>query len=191
MSSTSLRTATALVLAAHAQLAPTAFADALPCDAKPAQIVSTTTEPIAEGPFKPTWESLAAYEVPEWFRDARFGIRAHWGPQCAPEANDWYARDIYLEGHWQYKSHLEHYGHPSESGFKDVIHAWKTEKWEPEKLVAFYKRVGARYFFAMAIRLLGGDEKSEWSQSGEALTLAAPCLAPNEIATVFKITLRD
>ncbi len=140
-------------LAAGALLALTASlaaAASLPCDATPSAIVSTATEPMARGPFTPAWESLAAYEVPEWFRDAKFGIWAHWGPQCAPEASDWYARGMYLEGGWQYKSHLEHYGHPSEFGFKDVIHAWKAEKWDPEKLVAFYKRVGARYFFAMA-----------------------------------------
>ena len=140
-------------VAAGALLALTASlaaAASLPCDATPSAIVSTAAEPMARGPFKPAWESLAAYEVPEWFRDAKFGIWAHWGPQCAPEAGDWYARGMYLEGGWQYKSHLEHYGHPSEFGFKDVIHAWKAEKWDPEKLVAFYKRVGARYFFAMA-----------------------------------------
>ena len=38
---------------------------------------------IAEGPVAPTWESLAEhYRVPDWFRDAKFGIWAHWGPQC-------------------------------------------------------------------------------------------------------------
>ena len=56
---------------------------------------------------------------------------------------------LYSQGHWQYKYHLEHYGHPSEFGFKDVINEWKAEKWNPEELVALYKRAGAKYFFAM------------------------------------------
>jgi len=99
--------------------------------------------------FEPTWESLKQYETPEWFKDAKFGIWAHWGPQCQPEAGDWYGRHMYSQGHWQYNHHLEHYGHPSEFGFKDVINEWKAEKWDPEKLVALYKRAGARYFFAM------------------------------------------
>lgn len=30
--------------------------------------------PLAAGPFNPTWESLDAYECPEWFRDAKFGV---------------------------------------------------------------------------------------------------------------------
>ncbi len=116
----------------------------------PTTLVATTTEPVAPGPFAPTWDSLARYEVPEWFRDAKFGIWAHWGPQCQPEAGDWYARHLYSQDHRQQSHHLAHYGHPSTFGFKDVIHRWKAEPWEPEKLVAFYKRVGARYFFAMA-----------------------------------------
>jgi len=106
-------------------------------------------EKMKTGKFEPNWESLKQYQIPEWFRDAKFGIWAHWGPQCQPEAGDWYARNMYYQGHWQYKYHLEHYGHSSEFGFKDVINEWKAEKWNPEKLVALYKRAGAKYFFAM------------------------------------------
>ena len=99
--------------------------------------------------FQPNWESLQQYEAPEWFRDAKFGIWAHWGPQCQPEAGDWYGRFMYDEGNWKYNWHLQKYAHPSEFGFKDVMNFWKAEKWDPEKLVALYKRAGAKYFFAM------------------------------------------
>ena len=119
-------------------------------DIKPPVIVSTAAEPVAPGKFQPTWESLSHYEVPEWFRDRKFGIWAHWGPQCEPESGDWYARKMYAEGNGYYRTHLAKYGHPSEFGFKDVINEWKAEKWEPAKLVALYKRTGAQYFFAMA-----------------------------------------
>jgi alpha-L-fucosidase len=30
-----------------------------------------------------------------------------------------------------------------------VINEWKAEKCDPEKLVSLYKRVGAKYFFAI------------------------------------------
>lgn len=52
------------------------------------------TLPFTKGKFQPTWESLAQYEVPDWFKNAKFGIWAHWGPQCQPEAGDWYARSM-------------------------------------------------------------------------------------------------
>lgn len=113
-------------------------------------VVNTSNEPVASGKFEPTWESLSQYQVPEWFRNAKFGIWAHWGPQCQPEMGDWYGRFMYSEGSWQYNEHIKKYGHPSKFGFKDVINEWKAQNWEPEKLVALYKRVGAQYFFAMA-----------------------------------------
>ena len=79
-------------------------------------------ESMMEGKYEPTWESLMQYEqAPEWFQDVKFGIWAHWGPQCQPEQGDWYARGMYDEGSNQYKWHVDNYGHPSEFGFKDVI----------------------------------------------------------------------
>jgi alpha-L-fucosidase len=131
------------------------FAGAIPSDAKPAVIVSTKSEPMAAGKFAPTWESLRQYQVPEWFRDVKFGIWAHWGPQCQPARGDWYARTLYFEkgpawGPNVTEFHRQTYGHPSQAGFKDVIHVWKAEKWDPERLVALYKRAGAQYFFALA-----------------------------------------
>jgi alpha-L-fucosidase len=102
------------------------------------------------GPFQPTWESLQQYAIPEWFRDAKFGIWAHWGPQCQPERGDWYARGMYEEGTDQYKFHCQKYGHPSKFGFKDVINIWKAEHWNPEELVELYKEAGAKYFVALA-----------------------------------------
>jgi len=139
-----------LPLAIIAASLPVFALDPIPTTETPLVIVSTAAEPIARGKFQPTWQSLSHYEVPEWFRDRKFGIWAHWGPQCQPEAGDWYARHMYQEGSGQYRSHVQRYGHPSEFGFKDVINQWKAEKWEPEKLIALYKRAGAQYFFAMA-----------------------------------------
>jgi alpha-L-fucosidase len=116
----------------------------------PAIIVNTGNEPIAAGKFQPNWESLKQYQAPAWFRDAKFGIWAHWGPQCQPEDGDWYARRMYIAGSGQYRFHTNHYGSPLEFGFKDVIHEWHAENWDPEKLMELYKRAGAQYFFALA-----------------------------------------
>jgi len=140
-----------ILVAFFAVAASAAHARPVPETEKPSVIVNTTKEPIAPGKFQPTWDSLAQYQgAPDWFRDAKFGIWAHWGPQCQPEQGDWYARGMYEEGSDQYRAHIEKYGHPSQFGFKDVIHQWKAEKWDPERLVSLYKRTGAKYFFAMA-----------------------------------------
>jgi len=70
---------------------------------KYASPVREGNEPVAAGKFKPTWQSLQQYKTPEWFRNAKFGIWAHWGPQCQPEQGDWYGRFMYNEGSEQYK----------------------------------------------------------------------------------------
>jgi alpha-L-fucosidase len=113
-------------------------------------VVSTSDEPMVPGKFAPTWDSLKQYQCPEWFRNAKFGIWAHWGPQCQPEDGDWYARLIYFTNTSQYRFQLQHYGSPADFGFKDVIHEWKAQNWDPDKLLALYKRAGAQYFMALA-----------------------------------------
>src|SRR5476651_39487 len=105
--------------------------------------------PIA-GPFRPNWESLKAYRTPDWFRDAKFGIWAHWSPQCVPEQGDWYARGMYIQGSSQYNYHVKTYGHPSQFGYKDICHIWRAENWNPAELIRLYARTGAKYFVALA-----------------------------------------
>ena len=103
-----------------------------------------------DGPFKPTWDSLLEYEAPDWYQDAKFGIWAHWSPQCVPEAGDWYARNMYIEDQRQYKYQLEHYGPPSRFGYKDLCAQWTLLNWDPDELIARYKNAGARIFIALA-----------------------------------------
>ena len=121
--------------------------------------------PIAAGKFEATDESLKQYEFPTWFRDAKFGIWSHWGPQAVPRDGDWYARNMYISAGFefkrkniienedspQYKDHLLKYGHPSVAGYKDIIPLWKAEKWNPDELMKLYKKVGAKYFVSMGV----------------------------------------
>jgi alpha-L-fucosidase len=100
--------------------------------------------------FAPNWDSLSTYVCPDWFRDAKFGIWAHWSPQCVPEYGDWYARSMYLQGRPAYEYHVAHYGHPSTFGYKDICNLWHAEKWQPEQLMQRYQRAGAKYFVALA-----------------------------------------
>jgi alpha-L-fucosidase len=112
---------------------------------------ATAQLPISRGPFQPTADSLKTYQAPDWFRDAKFGIWAHWGPQAVPRSGDWYARWMYVPGHPHYAHHLKHYGHPSESGYKDIIPLWTGKNWEPETLIRKYKKAGAKYFVSLGV----------------------------------------
>lgn len=133
-------------------LAATAFAQSNTADPDPAfkVRVNTAKEPIAAGEWEPTVESLSAWTCPEWFRDLKFGIWAHWGPQCQPEDGDWYARNMYVESRREYQYNIDARDHPSRFGFKDWIHEWKAENWDPDALVKLYAETGARYFFTLA-----------------------------------------
>ena len=113
---------------------------------------------IAPGPCEPTWKSLGDhFKSPKWFRQAKIGMWLHWGPQSIGEDGDWYAKWIYMpQSAWGdytrvYPHHLERVGHPSQFGYKDMLPLWKAEKWDPEKLMALYKRAGARYVIAQGM----------------------------------------
>lgn len=112
---------------------------------------------IAAGPFQGTRESLKDYQVPAWYRDAKFGIWAHWGPQSAAEAGDWYARNMYIQGSRQYEYHVKTYGHPTKFGFKDVIPTWKAARFDPDHLMQLYQKAGAKYFCSMGVHHDGFD----------------------------------
>jgi alpha-L-fucosidase len=101
--------------------------------------------------FRPPATRSSAYTSPLWFRDAKFGIWAHWGPTSAIGAGDWYARNMYMEGSRQYQYHLKTYGHPSKFGYKDTIPLWKAELFDPKALVRLYREAGAKYFVSMGV----------------------------------------
>lgn len=115
-----------------------------------------TSPPVAiSAPtFSSDWDSLKQYRCPDWFRDAKFGIWSHWGPQAVPEGGDWYARNMYVQGHAASDLHRKKFGHPSKVGYKDIIPLWKAEKFDAaraDQLMRLYKAAGARYFVSMGV----------------------------------------
>ena len=139
--------------------------------------------PIAPGPFKPSRASLMEYEIPAWYCDAKFGIWAHWGPQSAPEFGDWYARNMYIQGHRQYNYHVKTYGHPSKFGFKDLIPTWKAENFDPDYLVGLYKKAGAKFFVSMGVH---HDNFDLWNSKHQPRWNAAATGPKKNIAQMFR-----
>ncbi len=154
--------------------------------------------------FEPTLDSFKQYKYPEWFRDAKFGIWAHWGPQAVPRQGDWYAKKMYQNQAWDwgknafsdkpdedYTYHVAHYGPPSKFGYKDIIPIWKAERWDPEKLMTLYKKVGAKYFVSMGTHhdnfFLWNSKLHKWNQEDGALVIAKPAKLPNWKVVTFKI----
>ncbi|VGO14388.1 hypothetical protein PDESU_02949 [Pontiella desulfatans] len=112
-------------------------------------VVATSVFPVAgAAPFKADWESLRAYECPEWFQDAKFGIYAHWGIYSVPNApgnSDWYGRNMYRAGHPNHVLHVETYGALDEFGYKDFVPLFTAPKFNADEWADLFVEAGARF----------------------------------------------
>ncbi|MDE5850307.1 MAG: alpha-L-fucosidase [Muribaculaceae bacterium] len=108
---------------------------------------------MTDGPFKANWESIEANYPgsPEWLRDAKFGIWVHFGPQSSGQSGDWYARNLYKEDHKAYANHLKNFGHPSKTGYKEVLRDWSPDSLNPEYLTDLYHKAGARFLMIQGV----------------------------------------
>ncbi len=108
-------------------------------------------EVIANGKFKDTWESLSQYSVPEWYRNAKFGIFIHWGVYSVPAfGSEWYSRNMYIEGSKEYEHHIKTYGKHKDFGYKDFIPMFKAEKFNADEWAEVIKKAGAEYVVPVA-----------------------------------------
>jgi len=113
-------------------------------DSARATILEDVDRGIVGGPFRPDWESLQNYKVPDWYMDAKFGIFIHWGVYSVPAfGNEWYPRNMYNAGSDEYKHHIATYGAPEKFGYKDFIPRFEAEKFEPSAWARLFKEAGA------------------------------------------------
>jgi alpha-L-fucosidase len=103
------------------------------------------------GPYRAEWPSLQTHPMPDWFRDAKFGIFIHWGVYSVPAfANEWYSRNMYVPESEAFKHHVATYGPQSKFGYKDFIPKFKAEKFNAAGWVDLFARAGARYIVPVA-----------------------------------------
>jgi alpha-L-fucosidase len=115
-------------------------------DSERARILKQVDTVIQQGPFRPDWQSLRRYEVPDWYRDAKFGIFIHWGVYSVPAFGDeWYPRNMYRPGSEEYKHQIATYGPLEEFGYKDFIPMFKAEHFDPQAWARLFKESGAKY----------------------------------------------
>ncbi len=106
---------------------------------------------IAEGPYKPEWDSLSEAPVPKWFKKQKLGIFVHWGLYSVPaNSNEWYSRNMYIKGMPAYEHHIKTYGPQSEFGYKDFIPMFTAEGFDPKEWLDLFKEAGAGYVFPVA-----------------------------------------
>ncbi len=106
---------------------------------------------IRQGKFKDNWDSLSNYRVPEWYRNAKFGIFIHWGVYSVPAfMNEWYSRNMYIQGSPEYEHHIKTYGNHKDFGYKDFIPMFRAEKFDPDEWADIFAQAGARYVIPVA-----------------------------------------
>src|SRR5579872_1057279 len=120
-------------------------------DGQRAELLKDVDTVNQQGPFRANWESLQKYEVPEWYKDAKFGIFIHWGAYSVPAfGSEWYPRMMYVEGSPEYRHHIETYGMQDKFGYKDLIPMFKAEHFDPAAWAELFKRSGAKYVVPVA-----------------------------------------
>lgn len=108
-------------------------------------------EVIKAGPYKDTWESLCEYKMPEWYENAKFGIFIHWGVYSVPAfGNEWYPRNMYVQGSQEYEHHRKTYGDQKTFGYKDFIPMFRGEKFDAGEWMELFREAGAKYVMPVA-----------------------------------------
>ncbi len=106
---------------------------------------------IASGPFEATWDSLKAYEAPDWYADGKFGIFVHWGVYSVPAfGNEWYPRSMYQQGSEEFEHHVSAHGPQEKFGYKNFIPMFRAEKYDPDHWANLFCKAGAKFVVPVA-----------------------------------------
>lgn len=97
-----------------------------------------------QGQYKPDWQSLAEYPVPQWYKEAKFGVFIHWGVYSVPAYfSEWYPRLMYYKGNPVYWHHKRKYG--KDFNYREFIPMFKAEKFSAENWISLVKNSGAKF----------------------------------------------
>lgn len=115
------------------------------------EYLSQIREVIDAGPYHDDWSSLTNFAVPAWFEKAKFGIFIHWGLYSVPAFNnEWYSRNMYIQGTPEYEHHIKTYGPHKEFGYKDFIPLFTADKFDPDFWAETFANAGAKYVVPVA-----------------------------------------
>lgn len=110
------------------------------------KLLAEVADTIRTGPYRADYESLNGYQIPQWYKDAKFGIFIHWGVYSVPGyGNTWYPRQMYVQGTDIFKHHAETYGPQDKFGYKDFIPMFRAERFDAQAWAHLFKLAGARY----------------------------------------------
>jgi alpha-L-fucosidase len=98
--------------------------------------------------YQPSWESLDKRPVPQWFRDAKFGIFIHWGVYSVPgwsskgQYAEWYQQGLNSGDTARISYHKKKFGDLS---YYQLADQFKAELYNPDEWARIIEQSGARY----------------------------------------------
>jgi alpha-L-fucosidase len=120
-------------------------------DSRKGTILKKVDAAVAQGPYRPSWESLTKFQVPDWYRDGKFGIFIHWGVYSVPAfGSEWYPRQMYKEETAEFKHHVQTYGPQSKFGYKDFIPKLTAAHFDSREWARLFKEAGAKFVVPVA-----------------------------------------
>lgn len=109
------------------------------------------TYSFGQNKYQADWESLSKYPVPDWFRDAKFGIYTHWGPNtvAGEDAPDnwaqWFGMRMYMESNPIFEFSKNKYGDQHTFGYKNIIPLFTGSKFDADAWADLFKASGAKF----------------------------------------------
>jgi alpha-L-fucosidase len=107
--------------------------------------------------YTANWKSLSRHQTPEWFRDAKFGIYTHWGPNTVADENapndeaQWFGMRMYVKKNPVFGYSKTTFGDQHVFGYKDFIPKFKAEKFNAKAWAKLFKEAGAKFAGPVAI----------------------------------------
>lgn len=106
---------------------------------------------IKTGTYQDNWDSLSHYQVPDWYQGLKFGIFIHWGVYSVPAfGNEWYSRNMYIQGSQEFEHHIKTYGAHKDFGYKDFISMFRAEQFNAKTWAELFSNTGAQYVIPVA-----------------------------------------
>ena len=125
--------------------------------------VGTVWATTGPGSYTAAWSSVDQHPpAPEWFQDAKFGIYYHWGVFSVPAfGNEWYPRNMYINGSNENNHHIATYGDPSVWPYHNFINGARDKagnfvqfapkltsaggNWDPNAWAQLFADAGAKF----------------------------------------------
>ncbi len=107
--------------------------------------------------YQPNYNSLAQYQAPTWYQDAKFGIYTHWGVYSVPALDgatdgEWFGNSMYTPGTAEWNWFQANIGNQNNGfGYKDLIPRFTASNFNPNAWMTLFKQAGAKFYADVGI----------------------------------------